>query len=154
MDKKLTTVHVTKPLTSLIIVDLLGEYPNLSEITCAPSVYKRISKRYIDALKGVGIEVKEKYNNGAKSQTNGEEFEVLELSNQGLRPKEIAGKLGISLNRVYYLLKICGVKPGNIKRKHNHEEVKNLKSEGLSAKEIANELNIPLRTVYYILNKK
>ena len=150
MDNDVTTVHVTKPLTSLIIM----EYPNLSEITCAPSVYKRISKRYIDALKGVGIEVKEKYNNGAKSQTNGEEFEVLELFNQGLKPKEIAEKLGISLNRAYYLLRICEVKPNSRNRKHDHEEVNRLKSEGLSAKEIADELDMSLRTVYYILNKK
>ena len=154
MDGEVTTVHVTKPLTYLIIMDLLEEYPNLAEITCAPSVYKRTSKKYIDALKGVDIEVKEKYNNGAKSQTDGEEFRVLELSNQGLNPKEIAEKLGISLNRAYYLLRICDVKPDNIKRKHNHDEVKSLKSEGLSAKEIADKLNIPIRSVYYILNKK
>ena len=154
MDNDVTTVHVTKPLTSLIIMDLLEKYSNLAEITCAPSVYKRTSKRYIDALKGVGIEVKEKYNNGAKSQTNGEEFEVLDLFNQGLKPKEIAEKLGISLNRVYYLLRICEVKPNSRNRKHDHEEVNRLKSEGLSAKEIADELDMSLRTVYYILNKK
>ena len=149
-----TTVHVTKPLTSLIIMDLLEKYSNLTEITCAPSVYKRTSKKYVDALKEIGIEVKEKYNHGAKSQTNGEELEVLELFNQGLKPKEIAEKLGISLNRVYYLLKICDVKPDNRKRKHDHEEVMRLKREGLSAKEIADKLNMSLRTVYYILNKK
>ena len=154
MDNDVTTVHVTKPLTSLIIMDLLEKYSNLAEITCAPSVYKRTSKRYIDALKGVGIEVKEKYNNGAKSQTNGEELEVLDLFNQGLKPKEIAEKLGISLNRVYYLLRICEVKPNSRNRKHDHEEVNRLKSEGLSAKEIADELDMSLRTVYYILNKK
>ena len=68
--------------------------------------------------------------------------------------KEIAEKLGISLNRVYYLLRICEVKPNSRNRKHDHEEVNRLKSEGLSAKEIADKLDIPLRSVYYILNKK
>lgn len=150
----ITTVHVTKPLTSVIIVDLLEKYPNLSEITCAPSVYNRTSKRYIDALEHLHIEVKKKYQWGAKSQTHGEEFKVFKLSNQGLKPKEIAEKLGISLNKVYYLLKKSNAKFDNRHRKYNHRKIKQLKSEGLSAKEIAEKLDMPLRSVYYILNKK
>lgn len=154
MNEVTTTVHMTKTLTSAVILDLMGKYPDLSEITCAPSVYNRTSKIYIDALRELGIEVKEKYNWGAKSQTHGAEFKVLELSDKGLKPKEIAKELDISLNRVYYLLRICGVKPDNRKRKHDHEEVKRLKSEGLSAKKIADELDMSLRSVYYILNKR
>lgn len=154
MDDEVTTVHVTKTLTSAIIVDLIEKYPNLAEITCAPSVYKRTSKRYIEALKELDIEVKEKYNWGAKPQSEGAEFKVVKLTNQGLKPKEIARKLDISLNRVYYLLNKSNIKFDNIPRKHNHREIKRLNSEGLSAKEIADELDIPLRSVYYILNKK
>lgn len=151
---EVTTVHVTKVLTSAVIVDLIERYPNLSEITCAPSVYDRTSKTYIDALKQLDIEVKKRYQWGAKSQTHGAEFKVLKLSNQGLNPKEIAEKLGISLNRVYYLLRISNAKFDNRRRTHNHRKIKQLKSDGLSAKEIANELDMPLRSVYYILNKK
>lgn len=154
MDEKVKTIHVTKPLTSVLIVELFEEYPNLEEITCSPSVYKRTSKRYLDALKHMEIEVKERYNWGAKSKTQGAEFKVLKLSNKGLKPKEIAEKLDISLNRVYYLLKKSKAIFDNRKRKHNHGTVKRLKNEGLSAKEIALELDIPLRSVYYILNKK
>lgn len=151
---EVTTVHVTEPLTSVIIVELIEKYPNLAEITCAPSVYKRTSKNYIDALETLNIQVKEKYNWGAKPQTNRAEFKVLKLLNKGLKPKEIAEKLDISLSRVYYLLSKTGTKVDTRQRKHNHYEVKRLKNDGLSAKEIANELDIPLRTVYYILNKK
>lgn len=154
MDEDVTTIHITKALSSSMIVELIEEFPNLSEITCSPSVYKRTSKTYIDALSQLDIEVVKKYNWGAKSKSNGAEFEVLELSNQGFKPKEIAERLGITLNRVYYLLKKSKANFDNRKRKNNHDEVKSLKGEGLSAKEISQKLDIPLRSVYYILNKK
>ena len=154
MDENVTTIHITKVLSSSMIVELIDEYPNLSEITCAPSVYDRTSKTYIDALSQLDIEVVKKYNWGAESKTNGAEFEVLRLSDEGLKPKEIAEKLDISLNRDYYLLKKGNADFDNRKRKYDHSEVKSLKDEGLSAKEISEKLDIPLRTVYYILNKK
>ncbi|WP_405269456.1 hypothetical protein [Methanobrevibacter sp.] len=154
MDENVKTFHITKPLTTPRIVELIDEYPNLKVITCSPSVYKRTSGKYINALKGVNIEVKKQYNWGAKSKSHGEEFKVLKLSNKGLKPKEIADKLDISLNRVYYLLNKSKASFDNRKRKHNHGTVKRLKKEGLSAKEISLELDIPLRSVYYILNKK
>ena len=154
MDEDVTTIHITKALSSSMIVELIEEYPNLSRITCSPSVYNRTSKTYIDALEQLDIEVEKKYNWGAKSQTEGIEFEVLKLSNEGLKPKEIAEKLNMTLNRVYYLLRKSKAKFNNRKRKYNHTEIKNLKDEGLSAKEISEKLDIPLRSVYYILNKK
>lgn len=154
MDENITTIHITKAMTSSMIVDLIEEYPNLCEITCSPSVYNRTSSTYIDALSQLDIKVVKKYNWGAKSQSNGAEFEVLKLSEEGLKPKEIAQKLDISLNRVYYLLKKSKANFDNRVRKHNHAEVKRLKQEGLNAKEISQKLDIPIRTVYYILNKK
>ena len=154
MDEKTTTIHMSKVLTASTIVSLLEEYPDLVEITCPKSVYERTSPRYIEALGKLDIKVEIDYNWGGKSKTNGAELEVLELANQGLSAKEIAQKLGLTLNRVYYLLKISKANIDNIKRKHNHEEVKRLKDEGLSPKQISEELEIPLRSVYYILNKK
>lgn len=154
MDENITTVHITKALTSSIIVDLIEKYPNLEVITCSPSVYNRTSDTYIDALSQLDIEVKKKYNWGAKSQTNGAEFEVLKLSDEGLKPREIAQRLDISINRVYYLLKKSNADFDNRVRKHNHDDVKQLKCEGFSAKQIAQKLDMPLRSVYYILNKK
>ena len=70
MDETVTTIHVTKVLTTLTIIDLFEEYPNLREITCAPSVYNRISKKYIGVLEEVGITVKKKYN-GIKFRLEG-----------------------------------------------------------------------------------
>ncbi|AMD17502.1 hypothetical protein TL18_05390 [Methanobrevibacter sp. YE315] len=154
MDEDVTTVHMSKTLTSAMIVDLIEKYPSLVEITCPPSVYDRTSSTYIDALSELHIKVKKKYNWGAKSKTNGAEFEVLRLSNEGLSAKEISQEMGITLNRVYYLLKKSDATFDNRKRKHDHSEVKRLQSEGLSAKQIAEKLDMPLRSVYYILNKK
>ena len=130
MDKKVTSIHITKALSSSMIVDLIDEYPDLEEITCAPSVYDRTSQTYIDALKEVGINVKKKYEWGAKSKSNGIEFYVVKLSNEGMTARQISQKLDISLNRVYYLLKKGKANFDNRKRKHDHSEIKRLKSEG------------------------
>ena len=154
MGEDITTIHITKALSSSMIVEMIEENPKLSKITCSPSVYDRTSKTYIDALSQLDIEVVKKYNWGAKSQTNGIEFEVLRLSDEGLKPKEIANQLDMTLNRVYYLLRKSGANFDNRKRKYDHAEIKNLHDEGFSAKEISNKLDIPLRSVYYILSKK
>jgi len=154
MDEKVTTIHITKALSSSMIVELIDKYPNLEEITCSPSVYKRTSKTYIDALNQLDIEVNQKYEWGAKSKSNDIEFYIQKLSNEGLTARQISQKLDISLNRVYYLLRKSKTDFDNRKRKYNHAEIKQLKKDGLSAKEISEKLDIPLRSVYYILNKK
>lgn len=154
MDKDITTVHITKTLSSSMIVELIETYPNLEEITCPPSIYKRTSRTYIDALEEVDISVKAKYNWGAKSRSNGIEFYVMKLSNEGLTARQISQKLDISLNRVYYLLRKSKTNFDNRKRKYDHAEIRQLKRDGYSPKEISEDLDIPLRSVYYILNKK
>ena len=154
MDEDKTTIHITKALTSAIIVELIEKYPNLEIITCSPSVYERTSSNYIDALSQLDIEVKKKYNWGAKSKSNGQEFEILELSKEGLTAREISQKLDISLNRVYYLLRKTHGRFNNYNRKYDHERIRNLYEDGLSANEISEKLNIPQRSVYYILNNR
>jgi hypothetical protein len=149
-----TTIHITKALTASMIMELMDKYQNLEEITCSPSVYERTSSTYIDALSELHIKVVKKYKWGAESKTNGAEFEVLELSDEGLSAREIAERLDIPVNRVYYLLKKSKADFDNRKRKHDHAEVRKLRSEGLKPKEISEKLDIPIRTVYYILNKK
>lgn len=151
---EITTIHITKALSSAMIVELIDKYPNLEEITCSPSVYNRTSKTYIDALSQLDIDVRKKYNWGAKSKSNNLEFYIQKLSDEGLTAREISSKLDISLNRVYYLLKKSNASFDNRKRKYDHDEIKQLKHDGLKPKEISEKLNIPIRTVYYILNKK
>lgn len=156
MDESITVIHITKGLTSSTILDLIEEYPNLEEITCAPSIFNRVSKDYIDALNQLDIKVSKAYNWGAKPKYSSQEEEILNLAKEGKKAKEIASLLDIPQNRVYYLLRKNkqGVKFNSYSKKHNHKEVKSLKEEGLKPKEIASKLDIPLRTVYYILNNK
>ena len=154
MGDGVTTIHITKALTSSMIVELIEEHEDLEVITCSPSVYERTSSTYIDALAQLDIDVVKKYNWGAKSKTNGAELEVLELSDSGLSAREISEKLGISISRVYYLLRKANAQYDNRQRKHSHEDVRRLRDEGLKPKEISQKLDIPLRTVYYILNGK
>ena len=151
---EVTTIHITKALSSSMIVELIDRYPNLEEITCSPSVYDRTPNTYIEALSQLDIEVNRKYQWGAESRSNGAEFEVKKLSDEGLTPREIASKMDITLNRVYYLLRKSNASFNNRKHKHSHEEVKKLRDEGMKPKDISEKLDVPLRTVYYILNKK
>lgn len=156
MDKAVTTIHITKVLSTSFIMDLMDEYPNLSEITCSPSIYDRISKKYIEVLEEIGIEVNKKYNWGNKSKITDDEIQVLNLAKKGLKASEISEKLKLTTNRVYYLLRKNknNVKFDNYKRKYNHDEIRSLSKEGLTASEISEKLDVPIRSVYYILNKK
>ena len=153
MNKEVTTIHITEVLSFSIIVDLMNEYPNIQEITCAPSVYERTSKKYIEALKNLDIEVKIKYNWGAKSRSNDIEFYVAKLYREGLSARQISQKLDISISRVYYLLKKSKTDITNRKRKYDYSKIKQLKKDGYSVKEISEKLDIPNRSVYHILNE-
>ena len=89
MDEDVTSVHITKGLTSSTILDLIEEYPNLEEITCCPSIFNRISKNYIDALNQLDITVSKKYNWGAKPKYSSLEEDILNLAKEGKKAKEI-----------------------------------------------------------------
>lgn len=152
-DDDVTTIHITKTLSSSMIMDLMDRYENLEEITCPPSIYNRTSKRYLDALEHLDISVTKKYKWGAESKSNDLEFYVKKLSDEGLTAKQISQKLDITLNRTYYLLRKGETEFNNRKSKHDHAKIKQLKEDGYSAKEISEELDIPIRTVYDILKE-
>ena len=154
MGKETRTIHITKALSYSMIGELFDEYPNLEEITCSPSVYNRTSRKYIEALSEMGINVKKKYEWGAKSRSDNLELYILKLSDEGMSAREISNRLEIPLNRVYYLLRKGKASFNNRQRKHDHDDVKRLRREGLKPKEISEKLDIPIRTVYYILNNK
>ena len=159
MDEEITTVHITENLSSAKIIELIEEYPNLNTITCCPSIFKRISKSYIEALDNLDIVVEKKYNWGNKSIYSYQEDSVLELAKDGFKASEIAEKLNIPLSRVYALVRKSNdkFKFNSYQRKHDdnqRELVRSLKNQGKSAKSISSQLDIPLRSVYYILNKK
>lgn len=158
-DDQTTEIHIKQALSSLKIMDLMDRYPNLQTITCPKSVYKRISKTYIDALESLDIEVKIKYNWGRRPKYDMLKSKVIKLAKSGLSAKAIARQLEIPLNKVYYLARTSdeNFKFNDYKRKYDDNKrkmVRKLKDEGRKPKEISEELDIPVRTVYYILNKK
>ena len=50
-------VHVNKPLSSKLIIEILDENPDLEEINCPLSLYERTSEVYLDALGELGITI-------------------------------------------------------------------------------------------------
>lgn len=153
-------VHISEQLTSGRIIRLMNTYPSLKKITCPPSIYNRISKKYLDVLDQMGIIVEVKYNYGQKTKYTEDDInQVVDLLKNGKSPKEVASELNLSLEKVHYLKSRYSeyFKLNNHKKKYNHEtreKIRKMRENGLKPKEIAKIENIPIRSIYYILNKK
>ncbi|MDI6643479.1 MAG: helix-turn-helix domain-containing protein [Methanobacteriaceae archaeon] len=146
-------IYVNQPLSSRVIMELLDKHPHLKKIQCPPSLYRRTSTKYLDALNELGIEVEsvEKKGRPRKYKKN-DVIKVQGMLKKGFSPKNISEKLGIPTKSVYYL-KDTHLKPGR-KSKYNtktRQKVKKMFKDGYNAKEISKKLKIPPRTVYYIL---
>ncbi|MCI5867678.1 MAG: helix-turn-helix domain-containing protein [Methanosphaera sp.] len=146
-------IHVNKPLTSRLIIELLDSNPDLEEIECPQSLYERTSETYLDALSELGISIStieqrgrpRKYDEDIKEQINS-------MIDDGFNPNAIAKRLHIDVKTVYYL-KDKKLKQGP-KSKYSDEtkaEIISLREDNVSVKEISALLNIPVRTIYYIL---
>ena len=148
-------IYVKKALSSHVIMEILDNYPDLRKIKTPKSLYNRTSKKYLDALSELGIEVEPVIKRGRPKKYGTNEVEIIHrMLNDGLTPKEIAEKLNMPLKTVYYL-KDIKLKRGR-KPKYSKEtasKVKKLHYDGVSAKEISDKLNIPLRTVYFLIKQ-
>ncbi|MCD7781145.1 MAG: resolvase [Methanosphaera sp.] len=149
-------IHVNKPLTSRLIIELLDSNPDLEEIECPHSLYERTSNVYLEALSELGIRIStvaqrgrpKKYDENIKSEIN-------TMIDDGLSPNTIANRLHINVKTVYYL-KNKKLKQGP-KSKYTDDtkqEIFSLKSKGISVKNISDKLNIPTRTIYHILKNE
>ena len=146
-------VHVNKPLSSKLIIEILDENPDLEEINCPLSLYERTSEIYLDALNELGININiiesrgrpKKYDDELKDSIN-------KMISSGLSVKTIASRLNIDSKTVYYLKK-DKLKQGP-KSKYSDktkEEIVRLRSKGVPVTKISDKMNIPVRTIYYIL---
>ena len=136
-------------------MELLDKYPQLKKIKCPSSLYLRTSKKYLDALSELGIEVEPVIKRGRPKKYGETEGKIIQkMLNEGKSPKEIAEKLEIPLKTVYYL-KDTKLKRGRKPKysKETEDEVKKLHKNGLSVKDISEKLKIPLRTVYCLLKR-
>jgi len=136
-------------------MELLDQYPDLKKISCPPSLYSRISPKYIQALNELGVTVVSVEKKGRPKKYD-EKYtkNVQQLLKSGSNPQEIAKTMGIPLKTVYYL-KESPLKPGR-KMKYDTlkvKKVKNLYKNGVPAKDISSDLKIPLRTVYSLLKR-
>ncbi len=148
-------IHVNKPLSSRLIIELLDENPDLEEIECPQSLYERTSETYLDALNELGVLITSIEDRGRpKKYDETIRGKVNEMIEDGLNPKSIANRLHIDRKTVYYL-KEKKLKQGP-KSKYSDEtkkEIVKLKERGTSVKAISETLSIPIRTVYYIIQK-
>ncbi|MBI5459824.1 helix-turn-helix domain-containing protein [Methanobacterium sp.] len=148
-------IYVNKPLSFSRIMELLDQYPDLKKISCPPSLYSRISPKYIQALNELGVTVVPVEKKGRPKKYNEKDAEnIRHLLKSGNTPKEIAETLNIPLKTVYYL-KESPLKRGR-KIKYDTlkvKKVKNLYKNGVPAKDISKDLKIPLRTVYSLLKR-
>lgn len=151
-----STIHVNKPLSSRLIIELLDENPDLEEIECPQSLYERTSQTYLDALNELGITISviehrgrpRKYDEGLRNTIN-------EMINSGIKPKAIAKRLHIDQKTVYYLKnKKLKQGPASKYSDDTRQQIVDLKSKGTPVKIISKMLDIPIRTVYYILKKE
>lgn len=146
-------VHVSKPLSSKLILELLDENPDLEVIECPQSLYERTSQTYLDALNELEIEIDIIENRGRPKKYDTNLIKKInEMINSGLYPKVVAKKLQLDLKTVYYL-KDKKLKKGP-KTKYSEDtrqEIIELKNNGNSVKKISAKLNIPIRTIYHIL---
>jgi hypothetical protein len=148
-------VYVTEPLSSQKIIELLEKYPNLKKINCPKSLYLRTSKKYIDALSQLGVEVEPLTRRGrSKKYTESDVENIGKMLKKGASPQEISDSLNIPLKTVYYLNKSRLGRGRKLKYGKEREiEVKSLYKNGLPAKEISKKFKIPLRTVYSIIKR-
>ena len=148
-------VYVNEPLSSRKIMEVLDSNPNLEKITCPISIYTRISKKYMDALKELGIDVEPIKRRGRpKKYSSNEAAKIQTLLDRGESPKTISKNLNLPIKTIYYL-KNSSLKRGR-KVKYSPEktlEVKRLYSKGIPAKKISENLRIPLRTVYLLIKR-
>jgi len=156
------TIHISSQLSSKRIIELMDEYPNLKKITCPPSLYNRISKKYLEVLGELGIIVEVKHNWGTKKKYKDEKKEeVINLIKEGKTPFQIAEKLNLPIKTIYYLKNTDKNEKIPLKRgkksKYSYAtltKIKNLAKSGIPPKKISKQEKIPLRTVYYIIKNK
>jgi hypothetical protein len=148
-------IYINQPLSSHKIMEILDKHPDLEKIKCPPSIYQRISPKYLDVLSKLGVKVEAIKKTGRPRKYKESDIKNIQKKvKEGYTFQEISTDLNIPLKTVYYINN-TPLKRGR-KPKYSSDTIKKvneLYNKGLSAQNISDELKIPLRTVYSLLKK-
>lgn len=104
-------VYVPRRLSANLAAVLLGRFPKLKRILVPRSVYRIISPKVLDALKGVGVEVIPTGRPRGRPPKYSESVinEICSRYTRGESASEIARDLGIPERSVYHILSRRGL---------------------------------------------
>ncbi|ASJ00736.1 DUF1699 family protein [Thermococcus gorgonarius] len=107
LNENVTEVYINLRPTKEIVVHILERAPNVRRISCPPSLYPKVSKRIINALSQLGVElVPESFPRGRPKKYDEETLrKVVEMIESGKGAKEVSESLNIPLRTVYYIVK-------------------------------------------------
>ncbi len=100
-------VYVPRRISRALAAELIRRFPRLKRIYVPQSVLQQTSRRVIEALKHVGIDVLPTGRGRGRPRKYGEEIakRAREMREQGKSAREIAEALGIPLRTVYHILR-------------------------------------------------
>jgi len=103
---EVTEVYINLRPTKEIVVRILEYAPNVQKISCPPSLYPKVSKKIIDALSQIGVQlVPEGYPRGRPKKYDEKTVKLVrEMADMGVPMREISERLGIPLRTVYYIV--------------------------------------------------
>ncbi len=107
LDKDVTEVYINMRPTKEVVVTILDNAPNVRRISCPYSLYPKVSKRILRALREMGIELAPEKTRRGRPRKYGEQTLrlVRNLVKRGENPREVSVRTGIPLRTVYYIIK-------------------------------------------------
>jgi len=99
-------VYINLRPTKEILVRILENAPNVRVIGCPPSLYPKVSKRVIKALRQMGIDIVPIKRSRGRPRKYDKTvlLQIRELLKKGKTPKEISKELRIPLRTLYYMI--------------------------------------------------
>lgn len=98
-------VRISKPLTKDLAYRILSDNEDVEEIIIPKSCMRRTSKRVINVLKEMGIEINVSYKRGRPKTSEDVIKKIHMMRKRGYSAKMISTELKVPLRTVYHILK-------------------------------------------------
>lgn len=107
VDDNTKAIYINKRPSLPITLELLNRAPKLEVIYLPPSIYLSTSKKVVNSLKSIGIDVQPiKVKRGRPSKyTYTHRSKIMKLRKLGYSISEISNRTGIPRRSIYHLLK-------------------------------------------------